>query len=236
MQMTRANCFPQGYKYTVVIISNTKRVLPEDPPLEFKLKFLIISTPASNPNDAWLTAEVIAAIDPMCDHGQEMVREAAKLDKGKLGRPGMLDALAKFFQRLRSSIIASSRRSADPRIGEIEMTTSSREASHRANITSESTRQNALAAAKAAFDGTPAAYPTYTAAVKAADVAHCRRPLPAPRRTVSMAHRGPYMISRAHGFESSVVVMTPCIRDGCSPRRGALIVRGPAAPQQPDQG
>lgn len=54
-------------------------------------------------------------------------------------------------------------------------TSATQEAAHRtAILASENTRQNALAAAKATFDGTPAAYPTYAAAVKAADAAHLR--------------------------------------------------------------
>jgi hypothetical protein len=40
---------------------------------------------------------------------------------------------------------------------------------------SEATRQTEAAKAKAAYDGSPAAYPAYDAAVKAADAAHFRR-------------------------------------------------------------
>jgi hypothetical protein len=55
------------------------------------------------------------------------------------------------------------------------MTTSVQESAHKANIiASESARQTALAAAKAAYNNTPAAYPAYDAAVKAADAAHLR--------------------------------------------------------------
>ena len=54
-------------------------------------------------------------------------------------------------------------------------TSASQEASHKANVAaSENTKQNALAAAKAAYNNTPAAYPAYAAAVLAADVAHLR--------------------------------------------------------------
>jgi hypothetical protein len=97
-QVCRANPIPQGYKYTVVIISGVKRMLAADIPVEYRLKFLErLDLMASNGNERWLTADMIAAIQPMCDRGQEMYSEAAKLDKGKPGRPGMLDALAKFF-------------------------------------------------------------------------------------------------------------------------------------------
>ena len=54
-------------------------------------------------------------------------------------------------------------------------TTLSQEASHKAAvITAEGARQAALGAAKAAYNNTPAAWPTYDAAVKAADAAHLR--------------------------------------------------------------
>lgn len=95
-QVCRANCFPPGYKYTVVIISHTKRGLAQEISAEWRVKFLNGLDQMAN-EDPWLTADMIAAIDPMCDAGLEMVREAMKLDKGKPGRPGMLDALAKFF-------------------------------------------------------------------------------------------------------------------------------------------
>ena len=55
------------------------------------------------------------------------------------------------------------------------MTTPTQEAAHKANvIVAEGARQSALGAAKAAFNNTPAAWPTYNAAVVAADVAHMR--------------------------------------------------------------
>ena len=54
-------------------------------------------------------------------------------------------------------------------------TTPTQEAAHKANvIASESTRQAALGAARAAYNNTPAAWPAYDAAVKAADAAHLR--------------------------------------------------------------
>jgi hypothetical protein len=95
-QVCRANCFPPGYKYTVVIISHTKRALAEEIPAKWRLEFLNRLDQMAN-KDPWLTEDMVAAVDPMCDAGLEMVREAAKLDKGSPGRPGMLDAFAKFF-------------------------------------------------------------------------------------------------------------------------------------------
>jgi hypothetical protein len=54
-------------------------------------------------------------------------------------------------------------------------TTPAQEAAHKGNIlAAESARQLALAAAKAAYNNTPAAWPAYDAAVKAADAANLR--------------------------------------------------------------
>jgi|tagenome__1003787_1003787.scaffolds.fasta_scaffold20906038_2 hypothetical protein len=78
-QISRSNCFSVGYKYTMVIISIIKRALAEDIPAEYRLKFLNQLDGMVNRGDAWLTAAVIAAIEPMCDGGNEMYREAAKL-------------------------------------------------------------------------------------------------------------------------------------------------------------
>jgi hypothetical protein len=54
-------------------------------------------------------------------------------------------------------------------------TTPQQEAAHKAAISAaEGSRQSSLSAAAKAFDNTPANYPTYAAAVKAADAAHLR--------------------------------------------------------------
>lgn len=55
------------------------------------------------------------------------------------------------------------------------MATPTQEAAHKSNIiAAEGGRQAALGAAKAAYNNTPAAWPAYDAAVKAADAAHLR--------------------------------------------------------------
>jgi hypothetical protein len=97
-QVCRANVFPVGYQYTVVIISVIKQALSADIPDDYRLKFLNqLDRMVSHENNNWLTAGMIAAIEPMCVRGEEMYREAAKLDREKPGRPGFLDALAKFL-------------------------------------------------------------------------------------------------------------------------------------------
>jgi hypothetical protein len=94
------NVIPMGYKYTVIIISVIKRTLAQDIPPEYRLKFLNqldAMTSSGQEGYAWLTADMIAAIDPMCDRGDEMFSEASKLDRGRPGQPAMFDALNKFF-------------------------------------------------------------------------------------------------------------------------------------------
>jgi len=55
------------------------------------------------------------------------------------------------------------------------MTTLSQESAHKVAVNAaEGTRQTASAAAKAAYNNTPAAWPAYDAAIKAADAANMR--------------------------------------------------------------
>lgn len=55
------------------------------------------------------------------------------------------------------------------------MTTSSQEQAHKSAVAgAEVARQAAVAAAKAAYNNTPAAWPAYNAAIKAADLAAVR--------------------------------------------------------------
>lgn len=97
-QVLHTNVIPMGYKYTVIIVSVIKRELAQDIPAEYRFKFLNqLDELASGGSDNWLTADMIAAIEPMCDHGNEMFSEASKLDRGRPGKPAMFRALDKFF-------------------------------------------------------------------------------------------------------------------------------------------
>jgi hypothetical protein len=96
-QVCLMNAIPKGHLYTLVAISVTKRGLAQDIPDDYRLKFLNQLDRMAGYGERWLTAGVIAAVGPMCDAGWELYREAAKLDREKPGRPGFLDALAKFF-------------------------------------------------------------------------------------------------------------------------------------------
>jgi hypothetical protein len=98
------NCIPCGYKYTLVSISITKRMLEMEIPAEYRLKFLEHLDKRES-SDIWLTAEMIAAIEPICDKGYEIVREAKKLPNGKY-----LDVYAERFSTfavLNPSLIAA---------------------------------------------------------------------------------------------------------------------------------
>jgi hypothetical protein len=71
-------CCPVGHLYALVVISITKRMLAMEIPAEYRLKFLEhLDKNASR--DPWLNAEMIAAIEPICNKGYEIVREANKL-------------------------------------------------------------------------------------------------------------------------------------------------------------
>jgi hypothetical protein len=99
-QVLRTNVIPMGYKYTVLIVSVIKRELAQDIPTEYRVKFLNqLDAMASGGPDgySWLTTDMVAAIEPMCDRGDEMFCEASKLDRGRPGKPAMFDALDKFF-------------------------------------------------------------------------------------------------------------------------------------------
>ena len=78
---------PAGYRYTLVEISDLKRVLQAEIPAEYRLQFLEFLDRES----ARWGEEIIASIAPMCDAGAEIVREARKL-----GSKQALDAFAKF--------------------------------------------------------------------------------------------------------------------------------------------
>jgi hypothetical protein len=78
---------PVGYRYTLVIISDAKRMLQAELPAEFRLQCLEFLDRQS----AHWGAETIASIAPLCDAGAEIVGEAQKL-----GAKQALDAFAKF--------------------------------------------------------------------------------------------------------------------------------------------
>jgi hypothetical protein len=83
---------PIGHRYTLVSISVTKRMLEQKIPTAYRFKFLEHLDGMTTKSESWLTAEMIAAVEPICDKGYEMVREAQKLGGHKA-----LDAYAEFF-------------------------------------------------------------------------------------------------------------------------------------------
>jgi hypothetical protein len=70
---------PVGNRYTLVLISEAKRALTAELPVELRLRFLefLDSLP-----DVW-PAEIIASIAPMCDAAAEIMHEARKLGPQK---------------------------------------------------------------------------------------------------------------------------------------------------------
>jgi hypothetical protein len=85
------NAIPRGYAYTIVNISLSKRLLQYDMPAMERLKILQ-SLEVCDADRFWLTPEMVAAIEPMDDKGNEIVSEAGKLGAGKI-----LDVFAEHF-------------------------------------------------------------------------------------------------------------------------------------------
>lgn len=92
-QEIKAACTPRGYRYTLVLISIVKRSLEMEIPSDYRLKFLehLDRMPAKE-SGTWLTAEMVAAVDPICNKAYEIVDEARKL-----GAPKALDIYADQF-------------------------------------------------------------------------------------------------------------------------------------------
>jgi hypothetical protein len=98
----RTNCIPPGYKYGIILISFTKRLLAADRPPRERLEFLeYLNEPSA---DHWLSTNMIATVAAMDDDGFKLAAEALKLgDKG-------LDVIAKHFPTfavLNPSLLAS---------------------------------------------------------------------------------------------------------------------------------
>jgi hypothetical protein len=95
---------PVGHRWTLVVISEIKRMLLGNIPTEHRLRFLEFLDRCT---DTFLTAEAAAGIEPMCDEAYEMVKEARKLGAGKA-----LDVFAKWevfnaFIALNPSMLAA---------------------------------------------------------------------------------------------------------------------------------
>jgi hypothetical protein len=82
---------PIGYKYALVLASITKRVLQSAMPEEYRLKFLQHLDLMSQ-GEQCLTADMIAAVEPMDDRGEELAREVRKVGPNKA-----LDVYADMF-------------------------------------------------------------------------------------------------------------------------------------------
>jgi len=108
-------CCPIGHMYTLVLISLTKRILKEEMPASYRLQFL---EHLEKLRDNWLTADTVAAVEPVCDKGYEIIREVQKLGASKA-----LDVYAKHFKTfagLNPSLIADGRGRASDGVGGCE--------------------------------------------------------------------------------------------------------------------
>jgi hypothetical protein len=83
------SAIPRGYAYTIVRISLDKRLLQDEMSARERLEILERFQLSEH---RWLTPAMIAAIEPMCDKGNEIISEACKLDPGKT-----LDVFAEHF-------------------------------------------------------------------------------------------------------------------------------------------
>jgi hypothetical protein len=84
-----ARVIPPGYEYSLVLISLTKYLLTQEMPAKERLEFLERLEPSAD--DHWLTPEMVSVVEPMCEKGLALVREAMKLGKRSL------DVLTKHF-------------------------------------------------------------------------------------------------------------------------------------------
>jgi hypothetical protein len=66
----------RGHQYTLVCVSLTKLALQSEMPPEMRLEFL---GHLEKMVDQTLTPAVIAMVEPMCERGYELSREAVKL-------------------------------------------------------------------------------------------------------------------------------------------------------------
>ena len=71
---------PVGHRYTFVFISYVKHLLAGDLPMDYRLKFLQW---LDDRNERWERPEIIAAIEPMCEDGYQLLRETMKLGSKK---------------------------------------------------------------------------------------------------------------------------------------------------------
>lgn len=67
---------PRGWKWTLVVVAHAKRLLQANMPVETRLKILEGLERCEGDR---LTDEVLAAVDPMPDAGEEIIREAMTL-------------------------------------------------------------------------------------------------------------------------------------------------------------
>lgn len=71
---------PTDHRYTLIFVSIVKRALVGEMSSAYRIRFLEWLKKCG---DRWLSPDMVAAVEPMCDEGYEIVREAMKLGSGK---------------------------------------------------------------------------------------------------------------------------------------------------------
>jgi len=93
---------PIGYLYTLVFLSELKRILKSEMPTKYRLRFLEFIDSRS---DEW-PPEIIAILEPMCDAGAEIMAEAHKLGKKQLDKIAEFEVFSAFAALNPSLLVA----------------------------------------------------------------------------------------------------------------------------------
>jgi hypothetical protein len=102
---------PVGWRYTLIVISDLKRMLASEIPTQYRLRFLEFL----DKHSAEWPPEIIAIIAPMCDAGAEIMSEANKLGDKRLDKIAEWDVF-KAFCALNPSLLEALRMRQNVRI------------------------------------------------------------------------------------------------------------------------
>jgi hypothetical protein len=103
--------FPAGHRDVLVMISVAKRALTAEMPPQLRLRFLQWLDFSQKPyaHDSRFTPEIIAAIGPMCDKGDELFSETMKLGWMECFRTISRDDVFGVFVALNPSLLTAIR-------------------------------------------------------------------------------------------------------------------------------
>ncbi len=92
-----------GHRYTLILISLTKMCVQSEMPVSMRLRFL---EQLNKMTDDYITDEVVAAIEPMCNEAYEIVREAQKLGPKALDQYADMKVFSAFVAKNPSLLTA----------------------------------------------------------------------------------------------------------------------------------